>query len=218
MKKILVQCDFDGTITCQDQAFLILDGFATGPWRGFLADYQQGRITVGEFNQRAFALVREDEETLVRFVRRNARLRSGFQELIAHCREKGLRFVIVSNGLDFYIRTILSELGLEGVEVYAARTRFNPGGIKVKYLGPDGKDLQRGFKEAYTRHFLAQGYRVVYVGNGASDIFPAGVANHVFACDELLALCRKKELEATPFDDMNDIRKGLELMGNAPGC
>ena len=212
MKKTLVQCDFDGTITCQDQAFLILDRFAISPWRGFLTDYQAGRITVGEFNQRAFDLVREDEETLVRFVRRNARLRSGFQELIAYCRDEGMRFVIVSNGLDFYIETILGKLGIDGVEVFAARTSFNTAGIRVKYIGPDGKEVQRGFKEAYVRHFQTQGYRVACVGNGGSDIFPAEAADHIFACDDLLSLCREKQLEVTPFDDLNDVRKGLELI------
>lgn len=217
MGKILVQCDFDGTVTFKDQAFLILDAFANGPWRGFLADYQQGRITVGEFNQRAFALVREDEETLVSFVRRTARLRPGFPELVAYCREKSLRFVIVSNGLDFYIRTILGQLGLDGVEVHAARTRFHPAGIRVKYFGPDGTSLKRGFKEAFTRYFRAQGYRVAYVGNGWSDIFPAEVADDVFACSELLARCQEKGLAATPFEDFNEVRKGLELIESASG-
>ncbi|MFH0942023.1 MAG: MtnX-like HAD-IB family phosphatase [Chloroflexota bacterium] len=216
MKKTLIQCDFDGTITCEDQAFMILDAYATGPWRQFLDDYRQGKITVGEFNRRAFALVREAEATLVEFVRRTARRRAGFPEFVAFCRQAGLRCVIVSNGLDFYINTILEGAGISGLEVFAARTRFTPGGIRVNYPGPDGRDLQAGFKEAYTRHFLAQGYRVVYVGNGWSDIFPACLAEYVFACDELLPLCREKALAGEPFGDFNDVRRGLARLIDAP--
>jgi 2-hydroxy-3-keto-5-methylthiopentenyl-1-phosphate phosphatase len=188
---------------------MILDAYATGPWRQFLEDYREDRITVGEFNRRAFALVREDEATLVEFVGRTARLRSGFTEFIAYCRGMGLRCVIVSNGLDFYINTILKNAGISGLEVFAAHTRFNPEGIRVNYLGPDGRDIQVGFKEAYARHFLAHGYRIVYIGNGWSDIFPAQIAEHIFACDELLTLCREKTLAVVPFEDFNDVRRGL---------
>ncbi|MDD3265469.1 MAG: 2,3-diketo-5-methylthio-1-phosphopentane phosphatase, partial [Dehalococcoidales bacterium] len=58
-RKLLFQSDFDGTITVGDISFLILDRFARGDWRSILEDYKNSRITVGEFNKRAFALVSE---------------------------------------------------------------------------------------------------------------------------------------------------------------
>ena len=58
--KILVQCDFDGTITEEDVSFLILDAFADGDWRKLLEEYKGGRITVGSFNTRAFNIVNLD--------------------------------------------------------------------------------------------------------------------------------------------------------------
>lgn len=216
MKNVLIQCDFDGTITCEDQAFMILDAYATGPWRHYLDDYRKDRITVGEFNCCAFALVRENEAMLVEFVRRTARLRQGFGEFVAFCRKAGLRCAVVSNGLDFYIKTILGDAGIVGVEVYAARTCFSPGGVRVSYHGPDGRDLEVGFKEAYTRHFLSQGYHIIYVGNGWSDISAACLAEYVFACDELLPLCGEKGLDGESFCDFYDVRRGLERLMKAP--
>ncbi len=210
--KTIVQCDFDGTITQQDVGFLILDAFADGDWRRLLREYQEGRISVGRFNTSAFAMVKENRPNLIRFVREKARTRDGLPELIQYCRMKGFRFVIVSNGLDFYIKIILSDVGLKNIEVLAAQTRFSSGGIDARYIGPGGSQLQDGFKETYSRLFLERGYRLIYVGNGPSDIPSAGLAHHTFATGRLLAYCRQTKLNCMPFSDLNDIFKGLELL------
>jgi len=208
--RTLIQCDFDGTITQEDEAFLLLDAYADGDWRQVLAEHREGKITVGQFNSRAFAMVKRDKQMLVDFVRRTVKVRPGFAELGALCRRKGFRLVIVSNGLDFYIKEVLKDAGLEEVEVHAAQTWFEPRGVVVKYIGPDGCQLQDGFKEAYTRAFLSQGYRVIYVGNGPSDMPAARLAHCVFAIGELLTLCRETKLNCTPFSDLSDIVRGLE--------
>lgn len=210
--KTLIQCDFDGTITEEDVSFSILDAFANGDWRRLLNQYRKGRISVGSFNTRAFVMVREDKEALDRFVLERVRIRAGFKELLAYCRRKGLRFVIVSNGLDFYIRTILGAVGTDNIEVFAARTEFSTEGIKARYIGPDGIELQDGFKEAYVRHFRAGGYRIIYIGNGASDAPSASLADHIFATGPLLAHCQEAKLDCTPFIDFNDIVMGLETL------
>jgi len=209
----LVQCDFDGTITEEDVGFLLLDTFADGNWRQFLAEYREGKISVGCFNTRAFAMVKADRQTLVDFVRRKAKIRAGFHQLLGCCRRKGFQFVIISNGLDFYINTILRDVGVEDIEVFAAQTRFGPRGIEVKYVGPEGSQLQSDFKKSYIRLFLKRGYRVIYVGNGFSDIPPARLAHRVFARGELLTRCKEVNLNCTPFIDFNDVVKSLELLG-----
>ncbi len=206
--KTLVQCDFDGTITEEDEAFILLDAFADGNWRQVLDEYKDGKISVGAFNSRAFAMVKADEQTMLELVQRTQHVRPGFTDLVSHCRQKGFRLVIVSNGLDFYIEAILKRLGVD-VEVFAAKTRFNPVGITVQYVGPDGKVLDDSFKEAYTKAFLSEGYRVMYVGNGPSDMPAARLAHRIFATGGLLELCRETNLNCIPFDDLHDVVKNL---------
>ncbi len=206
--KTLVQCDFDGTITEEDEAFILLDAFADGNWRQVLDEYKDGKISVGAFNSRAFAMVKADEQTMLELVQRTQHVRPGFTDLVSHCRQKGFRLVIVSNGLDFYIEAILKKLGVD-VEVFAAKTRFNPVGITVQYVGPDGKVLDDSFKEAYTKAFLSEGYRVMYVGNGPSDMPAARLAHRIFATGGLLELCRETNLNCIPFDDLHDVVKNL---------
>lgn len=212
--KTIVQCDFDGTITREDVSFLLLDAFADGDWRRVLDEYRGGKISVGTFNKKAFAMVKADRQTLLDFifVKSKVEVRTGFGELVAFCSKNGLRFVVVSNGLDFYIEAILGDLGIDNIEVFAAQTRFSPDGLGVKYIGPDGNQLVDGFKDAYTDLFLKDGYRVVYVGNGASDFSPARRAHYIFAADDLLAYCQGENLKCTSFAELTDVIRGLELL------
>jgi 2-hydroxy-3-keto-5-methylthiopentenyl-1-phosphate phosphatase len=206
----LVQCDFDGTVTEKDASFFLLDAFAQGDWRRLLREYKEHRISVGQFNTAAFAMVKADEPALLEALKDKVKVRAGFQELVDYCLRKGFRFVIVSNGLDFYINAILKDLGLENIEVHAAQSSFHPEGMRVQYIGPDGKRLEDGFKEAYIRSFLKLGYRVIYMGNGDSDVAPARYAHHVFATGELQANCRENDLNCKPFESFLDAVRDLE--------
>ena len=210
--KTLVQCDFDGTVTEEDASFFLLDAFAQGDWRRLLREYKEHRISVGEFNTRAFAMVKADRHTLLEALKGEVKVRAGFHELVNYCLKKGFRLVIVSNGLDFYIRAVLKDLGLGNIEMHAAQASFHPEGMKVQYVGPDGKRLEDGFKEAYTQSFLKLGYRVIYVGNGDSDIAPAKYAHYVFATGDLLAYCRENNLKYKPFETFMDVVRELNFM------
>lgn len=209
---MIIQCDFDGTITEEDVTFALLDAFAQGDWREQLEQYRENKIPVGEFNTRAFAMVKATRAELLKVARDKVRLRAGLHELVGYCHRQGFRLVIVSNGLEFYITTILKDAGLGDIEVHAAKTRFHHSGLKVQYIGPDNTPLLRGFKESYTRAFLKQDHQLAYVGNGPSDIAPATHAQHVFARDGMLDGCREIGLECTPFNDLNDVVRGLESL------
>ena len=210
--KTLVQCDFDGTITEEDTSFFLLDAFAQGDWRRLLQDYKAHKISVGEFNTKAFAMVKADKHTLLEAIKGKVKVRAGFHELVNYCLKEDFKLVIVSNGLDFYIETTLKDLGLENIEVHAAQAAFHPEGMEVHYAGPDGKRLEDGFKEAYAKSFLKLRYRVIYIGNGDSDVAPAKYAHHVFATGELLAYCRENNLNYKPFDNFIDVVRYIDLL------
>ena len=210
--KTLVQCDFDGTVTEEDASFFILDAFAQGDWRRLLREYKEHRISVGEFNTKAFAMVKDDKPTLLEALKGKVKVRTGLHELVNYCLKKGFRFVIVSNGLDFYIKAVLKDMGLENIEVHAAQASFHPEGMKVQYVGPDGETLEDGFKEAYIKSFLKLGYRVIYMGNGDSDVAPVKYAHHVFATGELLAYCRENNLKYKPFENFIDVVRDIDLL------
>ena len=211
--KTVIQCDFDGTVTEDDTSFLLLDAFARGNWCRVLDQYKKHRISVGQFNRQVFATVKADEHTLLRALKGKVKIRDGFHELADYCSKQGFRLVIISNGLEFYIKATLEEIGLENVEAHAAQVQFDPLGMKVRYMGPDGQELDDGFKEAYVELFLRQGYKVIYVGNGDSDIIPAQHAHRIFARGELLTYCRTNNLGCNAFDSFTDVIREMSLRG-----
>ena len=206
--RTLVQCDFDGTITDGDVSFQILDEFSDPGWRDKLNEYMAGKISVNRFNASVFSKVKVDKETLDNFVRAKAVIRPGLDDLLQACRERDFRFVIVSNGMMFYIDAILKMLKLNE-EFVAARANFKLEGMEAWNEGPDGQPVEEGFKEAYTNYFLRQGYRIIYVGNGTSDFPAARLCSHIFSIDNLTASCKQAGVDHTPFTDLHGVAKGL---------
>jgi 2-hydroxy-3-keto-5-methylthiopentenyl-1-phosphate phosphatase len=213
MKKTAVQLDFDGTVTLEDISYLLLDRFSGGDWHMYLDEYASGDISVGSFNQSAFGMIKADEKTLTDFVLNSPRtvIRPGLKDFTDYCAVQGLKIIVVSNGLTFYIKAILKKLDIEGPEIHAAENVFSPAGMRVRYLDPDGKEVDTGFKETYTDMLLREGHEVIYIGNGSSDISPARKARYVFATANLLRRCRLENLNCYPYEDFHDV---IETMKN----
>ncbi len=211
-KKTIVQCDFDGTITHEDISFAILNKFAVGEWRPFLEEYKEGRLSVAGFNTKAFNLVKVDQKTQLDYVLSQSEFgtRKGFKELVTHCRQAGIDFEIVSNGLEYYIKAVLANLNMNRVPVHAAVSRFDSHGMEVYFTGPKGESVDDRFKEVYVDHFHQKGYRVVYVGNGTSDLAPARKADCIFATSDLRQSCLELKLKHTPFEDFAEVIDGLK--------
>ena len=156
-------------------------------------------------------MIKVDKATMLDYLFTDDRvsIRPGFKELLKVCEQKGFKFVIASNGLTFYIDAVLNSIGVTGIPVFAAQTEFSPDGLKITYINPDGQQVLDKFKQSYVERHLSEGYRVVYIGDGYSDIAPASLADHVFARDDLLNHYRENSLKCMPFDDLNDVVKGL---------
>jgi len=209
---MIIQCDFDGTIIRNNLSVLIRERFAPDAWRAIEADYLEGRISVEESNRRQFALIKEPKKRLQEFVRGHIDVRQGFPELIANCEAKGNRLVIVSSGLDFYIDTALSELGMCDTELYCGKTEFNEKGIMVSYADQKGNAIKQGFKISKLNWLKQRDKTIVYIGDGLSDLEAARHANYVFATGHLAILLTEEHIYWSSFDNFFDIRNKLTLL------
>lgn len=212
--KRAVQLDFDGTVTMEDIGFILLDTFAGNAWYKYLYEYNSGRMPLASFSKKVFGMLTADEKTLTDFVLTSdlVRIRPGFSEFIDYCKNNGIKVIIVSHGLTFYIKAALERLGIDDLDIHAAENVFSPDGMKVKYVGPDGHELEAGFKEAYTDMLCKKGYRVIYIGDGNSDIYPSRKANQVCATSNLLKRCREENLKCFPFSDFYDVVNALKSL------
>jgi len=202
---MIIQCDFDGTITTNNISLLLREKFAIGNWRKIESDYLYGLLTVEESNKRQYALIKESREKLEALACKHAEVKAGFLELVGYCREAGIRFVIVSSGLDFYIEAVLNKISAPDLELHCARTNFSQNGITVSYTIPDGSTVTQGFKKKYLDWLKCQDNYVTYIGDGLSDLEAARAADRVFAISHLHRLLSTDSISHHTFSDFHDI-------------
>lgn len=217
-KRWALLSDFDGTITERDMCIALLEAYADGDWQSLDLAYDEGRISLEECLVGQVAMFASPRETLVEHALQEARVRPGLRELLAFCRGRGVRFAVVSAGLDFYIDAILEREGLAGVErVYIATA--SEGGrmtVRLPLAGYEARVGIRDFKEAVVLDRQAEGFKVAYVGDGSTDFAAARRADFVFARAKLLAMCEAEGIPHTPFEDFHQVRLSLERL--LAGC
>ena len=126
--KLAILIDFDGTVTERDMGVALLDAFAVEDWRRFAPMRESGLIVGRECLASEFGCLPSDKgEEMARFVRDEAVVRPGLEELVKLCREKGIPLSVASSGLGFYIRSVLSSRGLSEVPVFSSLATFDAG-------------------------------------------------------------------------------------------
>jgi 2,3-diketo-5-methylthio-1-phosphopentane phosphatase len=191
-------------VTVEEVSIALLDEFGGREWRKADRDLLAGRITLRETMEREFGLLRAPRAEMEAFVRK-VRLRRGFRELLAAARRHGVPFVIVSEGLDFYIRAFLEDMGIEA-DIRCNRALFGPAGIVMEHPYADGECDRCGTcKKAQLLDFRARGFTTVYIGDGISDRCPAREADVLFARDGLLEYCGKQGIRCHSFRDFKDV-------------
>ena len=207
---LIVQCDFDDTITVGNVSVAIRTAFGPENWQEMEDDYAAGKLSVEESNIRQFGLVKATRQEIEEFVRGDVVVRYAFDEFVDYCLGEGVRLVVVSSGLDIYVNTTLETLGFDQLEVHAGVTEVTPQGLLVSYSDPTGAALTVGFKDSYVSHFKGQGHTVVYIGDGLSDHAPAALADYVIARDGLADHMDSVGAPYYKFDNFDEVGKHVE--------
>ena len=207
---VLVVCDFDGTVCRVDMCNEILDRFA-GDWEAIDRAYASGEVGSRIAYDRIAAQIRTNRPQLLDFIGQQERLDPFFPEFLSFCQSRKIDVKIVSDGLDLYIAAILEKYGLD-VEFYANRLVFGEGGrIGVDFPPPSEACGRCGnCKRSLIRSFRREYGRIVYVGDGHSDICAARTADQLFAKGVLYEKCRENGTPCLLYDDFGDVRRGLE--------
>ena len=202
-----VVTDFDGTITEEDVAELLLQEFTGDAWLAI--ERQHAQIGTRETLHRQFDLVRSSRENLLAAAERLARLDPTFPAFLAFCRLRGIPVEIVSEGFDAYLEHLLRKWGLE-IPFRTNAATFHGDRIAITHPNADPTcTLCGACKMKRVLELRAAGYEVAYVGNGISDICPALEADLVFAKADLERLCREHDRAYVRFRDFSDVQRGI---------
>lgn len=201
-----ILADFDGTVTYVDTGMLVLEKFARGNWKIYDARLEKGEISIEECMNSQLSLVGASKEEIVKNIDfKQIRLRRNFCDLISFCDEHKIFLEIVSAGLDFCINRILKINGIDSLRVVSPKTGFLRNGIKLSF--PKLRDTRmENFKEDEVVFRKRKG-KVVYLGDGTSDLHAACRADMTFAVagSSLARLCRKSHFECKEFTNFKTV-------------
>lgn len=211
--------DFDGTICTADVGDGLNARFAAPEWREIDRAYTRGEIGSRLAYPRIAALMQGiTREQMLAFALRRARVDPEFPAFVALCRERGYDLKIISDGLDFYIEAVLERDGLSDIEFYANAVTFSePDRIAVSFPYVNDRCAKCGTcKTALIERFRDDYDRIIYIGDGHSDVCPSQRADGVFAKGILLEKCMQNRTPCRSYRGFEDILRILADRETAP--
>jgi len=214
-KQLVLFCDFDGTITENDNIIAIMKQFAPPEWEGLKDDILAERISVQEGVGKMFSLLPSTlKDRIVDFLLGTARLREGFREFVAWTNEQGIPLYIVSGGIDFFVHPMLDGL-IDKEHIFCNGSDFSGETIRITWPHACDNECQNGCgccKPSLLRKLTRpNGYHVV-IGDSITDLAAAKQADYVLARDFLLKKCQELDLPHAPFATFFDVMDHLQRM------
>jgi len=211
MKKLIL-CDFDGTISIRDMGYVLLNRFSSGDWEAIDRDFCEGKIGSKEAYSRIAKIIKGDKEAVLSFIRNHSDIDPYFASFYHFCQQKGIDVKIVSDGLDFYIKTILEINHLSEIPFYANCTQIRNGeGMDLSFpYSSEECGLCGTCKKRLIQMHRKEYDSIFFVGNGLSDRCAAREADFVFAKSFLYTYCIEEDITCHFFENFHEILSDLK--------
>lgn len=209
----LVLCDFDGTYTMQDVTNLIIDHFTGTTWRDqILPRYRAGEIDHLQVMVECYAPLTVPEPELIEYSKANIKIRPGFELLQAFCQEQGAELIVVSGGLDFYIKAFLPP----GVPFYSYTGELKNSSWMVRRPDWPVMTAEQDFKVRVLEELKLrfEPSQTIFIGDGFNDFPVAQQADIAFsvAGTRLASLLAANNLPYTEFTNFAQVVDTLKKL------
>jgi 2-hydroxy-3-keto-5-methylthiopentenyl-1-phosphate phosphatase len=214
----IVFVDFDGTIARSDVVDAILERHADPRWLAFEREWQAGRLGSRDCLREQMALVRATQ-AVIDVLLAEIDIDPGLVALIESAAQHDIPLHIISDGFDYCIPRILARLPrritplLKSMQVCASHLEPFAGGRWRASFPFYREPCEHGCatcKPAVMQALNASGARAIFVGDGLSDRYAAGVADVVFAKDRLAAYCVEAGIPHHQYSDLSDVAAFLD--------
>ncbi len=204
-----VFCDFDGTISRRDVGYSMFHHFSGGRNDALLPDWKSLRMSSRECLLAEAAMVTASRDEILRFIE-PFEIDPGFVAFERLCRVNQVPLFVISDGLDFYINTILGRAGLGHLPVMSNTGHLNGHGIEITFPWTNHSCTRcgncKGERMAeYRLDHDGAGRQLVFVGDGYSDICAVTQADLLLAKKDLAHYCREKDIAHIPFADFFEV-------------
>ncbi len=192
--------------------YILLNRFSSGDWETIDREFCEGKIGSKEAYSRIAEIIKGDEKVILGFIRKHAQIDPHFSPFYRYCQQNEIDLKIVSDGLDFYIKTVLAIHHLEEIPGYSNGGCFlNDRGMDFSFpyfneeCGRCGT-CKRRLVQIHRKEYDS----ILFVGNGFSDRCAAQEADFVFAKDSLYEYCVDQDIPCHFFHDFEEIQNDLK--------
>lgn len=200
--------DFDGTISLVDTGLHLLQRLGRPGWEEIDAEFRRGEIPSRICLLDEWDHLDPDEERLTA-VAREVPIDPAAPALVAALRDAGAEVLVVSDGFGFRAREVAADLG---VPVLTNAVDWSTGRLEFPHEDRRCACSSCGTcKQAPIKDAARSGRTTVLIGDGASDVKAALLADVVFAKDTLAAWCTVQGVDFVPFSSLADVAGALGL-------
>lgn len=216
-KKVFkVFVDFDGTITKKDVGEELFIEFGNREFSKKLIDDWNNDLVEPRFGWKALcdSVPKADRAVMKDFLT-TVEIEKSFNKFVSYCRENCFELRIISDGFDFYIKTILEKENLAEVEFSSNVLSFENHKLIPSF--PNSTDdckCSANCKRNYVLKHSSDDDYTVYIGDGVSDRCPIQFCDFVFAKESLLKFCEVNRITYFPYKDFDDVIKRLDELKN----
>ena len=214
---LVVLSDFDYTISQVDVGDLIVETLCPP------SQEVRERSQRGEFGSRTWwldSMARADMAEALALASPVA-IDPQFSAFATWCQAEGIPLAVVSDGFGYYIERILNREGLGHLPVFCNEMP-GPGHLEWPHGNPVC-DRCGVCKAGVSRRLREAGVKVVYIGDGTSDMYASAFADWVFAKDRLARHLSENGSPFFPFASFADVAAVMKAElsrfrdGSAPG-
>jgi 2-hydroxy-3-keto-5-methylthiopentenyl-1-phosphate phosphatase len=186
--------DFDGTIAPADPTDALFDRFCEPSWREIEQEWQEGRCTARACMAKQVDLIRATPEAIDEMLATVA-IDPQFPAFVELCRRWDMRVVVVSDGLDRVVGSVLRVTGMD-LPYFANRLAWL-GGDRWQLAFPFArKSCAAALGNCKCSHRAGGRQRrlEIMVGDGRSDFCIAESSDLVLAKGRLASHCKAKKV------------------------
>ena len=206
--------DFDNTITAFDVLDDIIQRFSINDqWKAVEEEWSSGKIGSRECLERQFSQIRVTPEAFSAYLK-TIQIDPAFREILALLRANGVEPLIVSDSFSCIIGPVLENNGIHGLKLLCNELAFDGDRPVVSF--PYFHSICTKCGNCKTSHLMQRtrqpGTRKIYVGDGQSDVCPAGFCEILFAKGSLLRHYTSLRNDCIPFETLAPVLTHLKTL------
>ena len=212
--QVVVLVDFDGTAAAQNVAETLLEYYGSdeflggGEWKAHREAFRKGEMTLRDYQELAFNGVDATLEEMSEGLKGMCWPREGLSDFITYCSTNAIHVTIVSNGLQFYVESVLANAAFDRIQVFAVGVEGAPKQLRFSYPYDTPTCWEWGNCKCHVLEEARESgedVRVVMIGDGYSDYCAARLADASFARAAMRDHCDANGVAFIPFEDFHDV-------------